>query len=104
MNQMETDLFSKKMEIAKRAGEVQTELTELSRVKDVVESKRKEVYRGGGRSSNEPIKILLGDRDVFSTSNWEVNGTALHDLVIQYLDTQINKRKAELDELIKVLQ
>lgn len=101
---MSAELIKQKLDIAKRAGELHKELSELFRVKKAIEDKKKVMYHGGGNYANTPITVILDNRDVFSTRDWEPQDSTLHDFVLQYIETLISKREAEVNDLIKILQ
>lgn len=92
---MSAELIKQKLEIAKRAGELDRELSELTRAKKIIESKK---------YSLDPVHVVLGNHDTLSSHRWEGDGTSLHDLMLGYIDAQIDSRLAQVNDLIKVLQ
>jgi hypothetical protein len=94
------ELLKKKMEIAKRAGELEKSIIGLSELAGRIEEKK-------GRSDSLTIQIHHYTDKSHTLRSFEIeghDGTMLHDSVMGYLKSQIDKRTAELNELIKVLQ
>jgi hypothetical protein len=103
------ELIKKKMEIAKRAGELNIEITRLADVALRIKQNSKNGYnKENGVCASALYLKIQGDK--LSTNGNELNsyeidpgGTGLHDALLVFLNDQIDKRTKELDELIKVL-
>jgi hypothetical protein len=89
-----TEIMKQKLDIAKRAGELSGELAELSQLRQNIERKKK------GRDS---IRVITADQEPLYSNRYEKDGTTLHDLVLTWIDVQIEKREAEVNDLIKIL-
>lgn len=103
---METDLFKKKMEIAQRAGVLNAEINQLSKLAaSITEAKTKNMSREGVKPEAIYVEVQIGStKKELRSYELDKDGVELHDAILMFLDSQIDKRKKELDELIKVLQ
>jgi hypothetical protein len=94
------ELLKKKMEIAKRAGELEKEIFNLTHLAECI---KKNVDRmetlyvkiQGDRIGNNGVEL--------SSHTIDPGGTELHNALLLFLKSQIDKRTVELDELIKVM-
>jgi|GEM_PF-4326836 len=90
------DLIKEKMEIAAKVGALHKEITDLEFQKGCLLSKQKH---------GEGIKVITGNHTSFYSA--EIDSSSdnnFHDLIIGWLQEQIDKRAAKLDDLIKILK
>lgn len=89
------DLIKEKLDIAERAGKLHQELSGLFHSKQLIQKKK---------DCRESLRVITSGQESFDSGRIDNYGSELHDLVIQYLDKQIQIREIALDELIKVLK
>jgi len=99
-----SDLLKKKLEIAKQAGKLDAEIVSLNNMIEFLKMKRH--YVTNGSSGDLSVKFQRGGNAeyVIDSYYWDPKGTGLHDALIGYLHSQLDKRMKDLDDLIKVMQ
>jgi len=90
-----SDLMNRKMEIAKKAGELIGVIDRLSQIARDVRRRRE---------NEKVIAIKVHASDVYEINADTFGDFDLHDYLIEFLDKQTEKFKTQLDELIKIPQ
>lgn len=95
-------LLNQKMEIAERAGRLNVEIKRLSKVAEDIQLAK---VRNGGKPDSIFAEIhVINTKYELRTFDIDRNGSEMHDALLLFLNSQIDKRKAELNELIKIPQ
>lgn len=96
------ELIQQKMEIAERAGRLNIEIKRLSEIAEDIQLAK---VRNGGKPDGIFAEThVINSKYNLRTCDIDKNGSELHDALLLFLNSQIDKRKAELNELIKIPQ